>query len=186
MIDMQRYGGKRAYLTHLMTSARNLAGAYSSLKSVQWQSVQRLVFVCKGNICRSPYAEFQARALGMDAVSFGLEAMEGASADPAAARNAVARDLDISAHRSSRLKRSALRQGDLALLFEPSHLFAYEQTCGDSPAAVTLLGLWNRPSRPYIADPFGKSDRYFQECFSVIDVSMREIRERWRQSLPPG
>lgn len=180
MIDMQRYGGKRAYLTHLVARTRNMLGAYSQLEAVQWKSIKRLVFICKGNICRSPYGEFRARTLGMAAVSFGLDTVDGAEANPDAVKNAIERELDLSAHRSSRLHSSALQHGDLVLLFEPEHLAAYHRICGDSPATVTLLGLWVKPNRPHIADPYGRSDRYFQECFSIIDSGVRNIHERRR------
>ena len=40
---------------------------------IKWEDVDRLVFVCTGNICRSAYAEYKARSLGMSATSFGID-----------------------------------------------------------------------------------------------------------------
>jgi protein-tyrosine phosphatase len=175
MIDTERYGGRRAFLRHLLARSKTLIGSYSSSMSVDWKSRERLVFVCKGNICRSPYGAMKARSLGVDAVSYGLEAIEDAAANSDAIRNAAQRQIDLSNHRSHKLRAAEIRANDLVLFFEPQHLIAYRQTCGGHPAAVSLLGLWAEPNRPYISDPYGKSDRYFQECFSFIDSAVQAI-----------
>lgn len=179
MIDTERYGGRRAYLNHLAARALCLTGLYRPLMAIEWSAVRRLVFVCKGNICRSPYGEARARMLGIDAVSFGLSAVDGALADPSAARNAQRRQLDLSSHRSQRLEKARLSDDDLLLVLEPQQLRAVQERCGKNPA-VTLAGLWATPQRPYVSDPYGRSDAYFQECFAVIDASVAALAERVR------
>jgi protein-tyrosine phosphatase len=175
MIDTERYGGRGAFLRHLLARSKTLIGSYSPLMSVDWKSRERLVFVCKGNICRSPYGAMKARSLGVDAVSCGLEAIDDAAANSDAMRNAAQRQLDLSGHRSRELRTSEIRASDLVLFFEPQHLIAYRKIAGGRPAAASLLGLWAKPQRPYISDPYGKSDRYFQECFSVIVSGVQAI-----------
>jgi protein-tyrosine phosphatase len=177
MIDTELYGGRLAYLRHLTARALSLAGAYRTLTDIDWSAIERLVFICKGNICRSPYGAARARLLGFDAASFGLEAVDGALADPNAARNAQHRKLDLSAHRSLRLDAARLRNNDLLLVFEPRQLHAVEARCGRGPT-ITLAGLWVNPVRPYVSDPYGRSDRYFQECFGVIDASVTALVSR--------
>jgi len=175
MLKAERYGGRRAFAEHLLSRCKAAVGAYASSTEIDWRTARRLVFVCKGNICRSPYAAARARELGLQAISFGLEADDGTTADPLAVRNALARNLDLSSHRSARLVASGLRQGDVVLLFEPRHLTICRGVCGNVPEGISLLGLWTQPMRPYISDPFGKSDRYFQECFSIIDSALSMI-----------
>ena len=175
MIDTELYGGRRAFLRHLLARSKSLTGSYASLMSVDWQSRERLVFVCKGNICRSPYGAMKARSLGVEAISYGLEAIEDAAANSDAIRNAAQRQIDLSSHRSHELRASGIHANDLVLFFEPQHLIAYRRICGNHPAAVSLLGLWSEPKRPYISDPYGKSDRYFQECYSFIDSGVQAI-----------
>jgi len=180
MIDAERYGGRRAYLMHLGARTWALMGLYSRLIHINWSSINRLVFVCKGNICRSPYAAARARQEGLEAASYGLQALDGAGADSGAIRNAERRQVDLSGHRSRRLRAAEIRASDLVLLLEPRHLKTYQNMCAGHPAAVSLLGLWTRPSRPYIADPYTRSDRYFQECFSLIDAGVQSIAVRIR------
>ena len=178
MIDVELYGGKRGYLEHIRARALYALGAYRGAGEVDWTVIKRLVFVCKGNICRSPYASVRARALGVPAISLGLDAVDGTPADPAATRNAQVRALDLSAHRSLRMESCRISDDDLVVVVEPSQLAEVRRRSADQRPHVTLLGIWARPIRPHIQDPYGRSDRYFQQCFSIIDGSVTEIVRR--------
>lgn len=177
MIDVQLYGGYRGCLEHIRARTMYSFGVYPGRKVVAWDSVNRLVFICKGNICRSPYAEARARLLGVRAASFGLDASPGACADAVALRNARARGVDLAAHRSAKLERTSIAQDDLLIVFEPSQLRqVYSRV--DRQAQVALVGIWTPPYRPHIQDPYGRGDRYFQQCFSVIDANVMELARR--------
>lgn len=179
-VDFELYGGRRGYLKHLRSRVLHSLGAYRELHDIDWSATRRLVFVCKGNICRSPYAAARARDLGVQSASLGLEAADGAMADAAAARNARSRGLDLSAHRSARLESKRVQDGDLVVVFEPAQLRVARQRCeGSRP--ISLLGIWQRPLRPHLEDPHGRSDRYFQQCFSIIDANVAEIARRLTQ-----
>lgn len=185
MIDLELYGGRRGVLEHIRARTLYALGAYGSTGDIEWSSVKRLVFVCFGNICRSPYAAGRARLLGVSSISLGLNANDGASADPAAMRNALLRGIDLSAHRSARIDSPNLVDGDLILAFEPGQLFEIRRKFGDR-APVKLVGVWSRPSRPYIHDPYGRDDRYFQQCFSVIDRNVTKLVECMRSRRAPA
>lgn len=178
MIDFEIFGGKRGYLEHVRARALCALGAYSAVREIEWGSVRRLVFACKGNICRSPYACARARLLGLPAVSFGLEAAVGAPADPAAFRNAKARAVDLSAHRSASRESSGIMDNDLIVVFEPRQLTELRRWAAGRMPSVTLLGIWAQPFYPHIQDPYGRSDRYFQQCFSIIDSMVAELARR--------
>ena len=183
-IDFELFGGRRAFVEHIFARGLAVIGAYSNHGGFDWASVERLVFVCKGNICRSPYAEMKARSLGLLSASCGLEAVDGAFANRDAQRNAAARGIDLSAHLSRRFLPEDVRGNDLLLFFEP------RQAAGAARVArgiqTSLVGLWSESCRPYIADPYGRSDRYFQVCFGLIDSSLQVIASKMsdtRQSL---
>lgn len=171
MLDIELYGGKRGLLEHARARALYALGFYPDVRDINWIAVAGLAFVCTGNICRSPYASARARSLGVRAVSFGLEAGDGAPADPVAAQNALRRGLDLSAHRSARAESSSFAEDDLIIVFEPRQLAQICRRIGRQ-MHVSLLGAWSNPIRPHIQDPYGRSDRYFQECFSVIDTGV--------------
>jgi protein-tyrosine phosphatase len=171
MVDVELYGGRRGFLKHVRGRTLYALGAYRSGRDIDWNAVERLAFACKGNICRSPYACARARSLGVQAVSFGLEAAPGARADPAAVGNARVRGIDLSAHRSAGAESVRFTDRDLIIVFEPEQITQARQRIGSGMRAE-LLGIWSRPVRPHIQDPYGLSDRYFQQCFSVIDASI--------------
>lgn len=186
MIDTELYGGRRAYVAHLRARALYAIGSYRALRSIAWNDVERLVFVCHGNICRSPYASARARALGARAVSFGIEAADDAAADATATRNALQRGIDLGEHRSTRLQAAFLAPGDLVVVFEPQHLLGVTPHSGADVAGLTLLGLWTDPLRPHIQDPYGRSDRYFQQCYAAIDRNTHELVQRLAAHAAPA
>lgn len=178
MVDVELFGGGRAYLRHVCVRALYAVGAYRAVDRIDWDSISRLVFICHGNICRSPYACVRARGFGIDSVSFGLAAADGAVADECASRNALRRGVNLTLHRSARLRPKLLEKGDLVVVFEPQQLIEVRLLGATNLAGVTLMGVWDRPVYPHIHDPFGSSDRYFQRCFSTIDRNLDQIAAR--------
>lgn len=185
MIDIEMYGGKRGVLAHVRALILYALGIYGGVDDVDWPSVRRLVFVCLGNICRSPYAEVKARLMGMNSVSFGLSAENGTSADPAAVKNALVRGVDLSAHRAARIDPQCLLDGDLVIVFESWQVSEVRRRVG-ARVRVKLLGIWSTPRRPHIHDPYGHRDRYFQQCFSIIDTGLVELATHMRRGDAPA
>ena len=186
MIDAELFGGKRAYAAHLRARVLYAFGSYRSAENIVWGAIARLVFVCHGNICRSPYASERARSLGINSVSFGLNASGGMHADESASRNALLRGIDLTIHRSSLLQASLLARGDLVVVFEPWHLSRVRQRSIAGLAGITLLGIWAQPTQPHVHDPYGRSDRYFQRCFSTIDRNVQGLVTRIVASKAPA
>ena len=51
---------------------------------------------------------------------------------------------------------------------------------------VTLLGLWALTPKAHIEDPFGLSEAYFDECFSIIDESVSCLVSRLKPGTEEG
>jgi protein-tyrosine phosphatase len=170
------YGSYSGYVSHLLATCNAVLGRYTFATEVDWRRVNRFVFVCKGNVCRSPYAAAKALSLGLDSTSFGLSTSGGIPADAAAVRAAKLRHLDLSPHRSAQFDPSHLRSGDLVLAFEPHHVDTLRKLAPMKSLQFSLVGLWPwRALRPMIADPFGKCDEYFDSCFNRIDSAVNEL-----------
>ena len=174
MVDFELYGGKQGYLKHLNATALFRFGAYHEATDINWEKISRLVFACKGNICRSPYASARTRFLGVPTDSFGFAAKVGSLANPDAIRNAKLRGIDLNEHRSADLDTCGIREGDLLVVFEPPQIMEARRR-GIRKAQITLLGIWGELPRPHIHDPYGHSDRYFQWCFSLIDSAVARL-----------
>lgn len=176
-----RYGGKRGFARTLQYRTLTLLGRYRRYRQVDWSRVERLVFVCKGNICRSPFAELVARDEGLETVSCGVEASDGAPANQGALEAADRMGYDLSAHRSRKLATEPVGNGDLFVLLEPAHLDALEQHHGQR-RNCTLLGLWSRTRNPYIQDPYGTAPACFDRSFRLIEQSVRKIKHEIKKA----
>jgi len=170
----KNFGSRRGALLAIWNRILYMSGRYQSYKKVDWSSVDRLVFVCKGNICRSAYSETFARSLGLDAVSCGIETTPGCHANSVAVEIAAQRGHDLSGHRTTSIKSISFRKTDLILAMEPWHLGYLSDVYGDD-FVFSLLGLWSKPVNPYLHDPYGSSTLYFEKCFSNIEKSVNEI-----------
>jgi protein-tyrosine phosphatase len=166
-----RYGRRAGWVRHHLARTLDRFGAFFPLRRVPWNEVERLVFVCQGNICRSAYADARARRAGLRSVSFGLGGRDGDCANTVASERAAARGVDLSAHRATSAAAFRIHRGDLLAAMEPAQLPALAKL----GAPATLLGLWATPPRPHLEDPYGLCAAYFDTCFEVIDSAVERI-----------
>ena len=168
------YGSWRGFVRTWWRHFHYLLGGYRAYRTVDWDRVERLVFICKGNICRSAYAEALAKSLGVDAVSCGLNTRNGVPADEGAIKAAMLRGIDLTRHRTTPIEELILKKNDLFVAMEPWQVEQLKRRYGKE-YKYTLLGLWGQPVRPHIQDPYGMSDVYFDSCFNYIEKSLHEI-----------
>ena len=178
------YGGTGGFFTHLHAIALHRLGRWERHRQIDLREVKRFVFVCKGNVCRSPYAAARARAVGLPSISYGLDVQRETQATTQAQAEALRHGIDLSSHRSRSFEPGNTSRGDLLIGMEPSHLSQLATRHAGERLQVTLLGLWAKPPRPHVQDPFGQSPEYFNKCFDVIDAGVATLAELWRSE--PG
>ncbi len=171
------YGSRRGFALTYWHHLLYYVGRYRNYQNVDWQSVERLVFVCKGNICRSAYAEAVARSLGIEAISCGLDTIEDAPANDNAIRMAKQLGFDLEGHKTRSITYLVLKKTDLLIAMEPWQA-EFLQKGLTRQHYRTLLGLWAKPVFPYIQDPYGASPAYFEKCFRYIQKSVHELVEK--------
>lgn len=88
----------------------------------------RIMAVCTGNVCRSPYLQRRLGAAleelapgGFEVLSTGTAALEGAPADPGTRFELERRGLSAEGPRGRQLRAGELEQADLVLTAERSH-----------------------------------------------------------------
>ena len=138
------------------------------------EGVTRLVFVCRGNICRSAVAEAVARTLDFPACSFGTRTHLGKPANAGMAEAAAMLGYDLSGHRTTPLEHYTRAPGDLVLVFEPGHLDELRSGVGRK-WQVALLGAWARPRRAYIHDPFDGTAQYYERVARLIQGAVANL-----------
>ncbi|MBU5613502.1 arsenate reductase/protein-tyrosine-phosphatase family protein [Geomonas azotofigens] len=137
--------------------------------------MKRLIFVCRGNVCRSPYAEASAKALGFVATSCGVDVQVRTPCEPMAITAAFRRGIDISAHVSCSIYDLSLNSEDCLVALDPSHLAVTELVAKKHGCQYTLLGLWKRRSVLTIEDPYGKPVQAFEACYASIDEALEGL-----------
>ncbi|MCS5583712.1 hypothetical protein [Marinobacter sp.] len=162
-----RFGSKNGLLRLLLYRLLSKLGIYSRLQVSLPADNQRLVFVCSGNICRSPLAEVYARSLGREARSCGLDCSDGNPADPRARALAKKRGLTLDHHKTVNVKNFEFRDNDLVVLMEPRHIREFQRKVGKD-FSLALAGAYCEKPTPYIHDPFNCSLEFFENCERTI------------------
>lgn len=170
-----RYGTFRGFVRFALGHVERTVGKLTPFASPDWSRVDRLVFVCMGNICRSVYAERKAAAYGLKVSSFGLDTQAGRPAFETALERAAIRGVDLSGHGSQRASEFEILDGDLLIAMEPRQAYEMAARFTDPRWQLSLLGLWAKPVRPHIHDPYKLSAAYFDTCFAVIDTAIETI-----------
>jgi protein-tyrosine-phosphatase len=127
-----------------------------------------ILFVCLGNICRSPIAEAMAQEIlgeSVRAESAGLIAMSGNRATPEAVEAARERGFDIRHHRARNLSEIDLSSFDRIVALNRDIAARLERDYG---VPTETLVVWE------VEDPFGLDTDVYRSCASEIDKALRE------------
>lgn len=178
------FGTHRGLVRLLLGEAEYLAGRLNVFLRPDLQQTRRLVYVCLGNINRSPFAENIATSMGLHAISIGLATSTGAPAFDTAVTTARRFDIDLTAHRAIDFVDYERAEGDLLLAMEIRHAHRLLEL-GVPEKAIALLGHWATPHRVHIHDPHTLSDAYFLTCFTVIQSAVRELALACREAESP-
>ncbi|MCB1163978.1 MAG: low molecular weight protein arginine phosphatase [Candidatus Krumholzibacteriia bacterium] len=146
----------------------------------------RVLFVCTGNICRSPMAEGLARhhaaALGhaLDCASAGLIARNGLAASDNGVRTLRERGIDISGHQAQRLNGELVAWADVIVAMEEEHRLAVQEYPAAALKSVVLLSEWAGAPRlgPGIADPIGGSLADYARTADEIEAYIKRALAR--------
>ncbi|HRF43109.1 MAG TPA: phosphotyrosine protein phosphatase [Candidatus Competibacteraceae bacterium] len=176
-----RFATFRGWVRWLLAMAEWRVGRLRRFARLDFSAVRRVVFVCQGNICRSPFGEAVARRVGLPTASFGLATSTGMPAFGRAVETAQAQGIDLTSHRVTAIEDFTFQRGDLLVVMEvrqARRLLKSREL--PSEVQITLLGLWSEPLRPHLHDPFEHGPTYFQFCFQVIDSGVKELARRIR------
>lgn len=170
------YGSKSGLAQAFRVTVNYRLGKYKKYKQVNWLKVKRLVFVCKGNVCRSPFAESVAKQCGLPAASYGLVTNPGTAVNPIASRIALQLGVDMTEHRTKKFNVEELEDGDLIIGMEPSHCESHWYAGVRVDVQFALLGLLKSVNKkPYLHDPYGLSESYYYYCLSYIQRTVSAI-----------
>lgn len=157
-------------LYHYLKSRRNLT------------KINKIIFVCKGNICRSAFAEYLMKSITISKLfsieSCGLNVDKRMPAPFATIITAKKFGLDLGCHLSKGWEMCELEDADLILAMEFWQYRKLVELFPNKKENIALL----LEFAPFpenllcnINDPYGQSEKTFEKCFSKINRSIKAM-----------
>jgi protein-tyrosine phosphatase len=155
----------------------------------------QVVFVCWGNICRSPMAERVAQRMaaqqGLTGVEFSSAATSteelGEPIDPRAAAVLAEHGYLTNSHRAHRITRAEIEAADLVIAMEDIHL---RKMLAIAPGAtnLSLLSEYDPAAEPGsgIPDPWYGTPAGFYGTLDAIEAAIPGVLDRVRELIPVG
>jgi protein-tyrosine phosphatase len=156
--------------------------------------VSSIVFICKGNICRSTFAHYltletlrnSGEPIPLQVASAGLAARSGSASPAMAVEAARAFAIDMQAHRSRPLDEDMAGAADMLIAMEPWQVRAMQRRYPHKRSHLFLLPLfadgWNRRyhgwRRYHIQDPYGKGREDFMASFERVREGVEGLLNR--------
>ena len=147
----------------------------------------RILFICSGNICRSPmaaeYARHRASRTGLSHLlveSAGTLGIEDAPASDEAVETLAKIGLDLTHHRSRGLRRDDIARSELILVMEHRHLEVLDHRFPARERGVYLLRAFEDGPDPTLGapdldDPIGLSPDVYQARFAEIRTAVDHL-----------
>ena len=133
----------------------------------------KLLFICTGNTCRSPIAEGLAREMFGDVVqvsSAGMEAWEGAEASSHALEVLKELNVDLSRHRSRKIRSELLAEADWIIPMTQAQEKGLVHIFPQYVQKTRCLGDWGGQKRD-VRDPWmGSLEVYRQTAQEIIEL----------------
>ena len=148
--------------------------------------INNVLFVCTGNVCRSPFAEGLLRQIlaekgleGITVDSAGLLALPGNAATLLAQNVAAEFGVDLTDHLAKSVSKSLVAWCDLMLVMEKSHEESLLAAFPEAKGKVLLLRHFARHGsrRRGIADPYGLQYDAYRFCFLDIQDAVSGLAE---------
>jgi protein-tyrosine phosphatase len=145
--------------------------------------VTHVLFVCTGNICRSPFAAAAmeralpaARRSPAEIRSAGFFG-PGRPPPDAALAAALRRGIDLSAHRSRLVTEPLVRGSDCIFVMDPRQETELRNHVDGVRAPVLVLGDLDPADLAVrrIEDPYGKDERLFDAVYERIERCVQEV-----------
>lgn len=149
-----------------------------------------ILYVCKGNICRSPFAERLTKKLVekgandlLEIRSAGLDATVKNPPPKEAIDSAKMFGVSLDDHKARRLTRELITGSDLIVVMEVKHLHRLEETYPESKDKFFLLSMFSYEKPCWgsyyyfynIVDPYGKTGDQFLLCYKIIEMRLKNF-----------
>ncbi len=147
--------------------------------------MKHVLFVCTGNICRSPLAQtLLARALqersvtDIEVASAGTGAWDGAPASEGAYLVGIERGLDLSGHRARLLTREIVEDADLIFTMARHHRARVHELGGEGRVFVLGEYVGRTAEEAEVGDPFGGDLDVYRDTHAELEALIGAVADR--------
>jgi protein-tyrosine phosphatase len=139
--------------------------------------VEKILFLCYGNICRSPVAERLAvrRLPAAEVSSAGFYEHEGRSTPADIQVVAKSLGIDLSNWASRRVTREMVRRADLVILMDLQNFRDFRREFSSDQNKVIFLGLLLDPPQLMIPDPYDKTAPEIVRVIKQIEAGVAAL-----------
>lgn len=136
----------------------------------RWARARSVVFLCHGNICRSPFAERLARRAAPDKAvrSAGFYRRAGRAAPELAVEVAREHGVELDTHRSRVVDHATIDAADLVVVFDARNLASLAAWHPAARGKTIWFGALAATGPLALADPFGGTAADFRACYAQI------------------
>jgi protein-tyrosine phosphatase len=157
----------------------------------------KVLFVCMGNICRSPTAEGVFKRFVAEAGLAGHILSDSAGThdyhigeppDPRTQRAAAKRGYDLAALRGRQVARRDFDEFDYVLAMDETNLRLLERLCPPTHAhkLKLFLDFSGDPVRREVPDPYYGGAQGFEQVLDLVEQASRGLLEHLHQRFPVG
>jgi protein-tyrosine-phosphatase len=141
------------------------------------KQVEKILFLCYGNICRSPMAEKLAMRLlpKVEVSSAGFYEREGRSTPDEVQSAAESLGINLSDCASKRVTREMVQRADLVVLMDLYNFRDFRREFPGEETKVLFLGLLLDPPQLGITDPYGKAPDEIARILSEIEKGVTAL-----------
>jgi protein-tyrosine-phosphatase/predicted ATP-grasp superfamily ATP-dependent carboligase len=168
----------RDNISLLPLSISSIRKKYTQKAKDSIKNANSILFVCMGNICRSPFAQYYAQTFlpkNIEVLSCGYDTYDGRSSPHEAIAAAKKFGIDLTTHRSKEIDKNLIQNAQSIFVFDEKTRNILLSRYPSSKKKIHRLGLLVGKKHPIIADPYGGNLKTFIETYQKIIKALKKV-----------
>ncbi|MCC3144878.1 low molecular weight protein arginine phosphatase [Halanaerobium sp. Z-7514] len=149
------------------------------------ETIHRILFVCTGNTCRSPMAEYLLKDMikesqevdidNWEIISAGISAIKGVQANEKTSKVMSELGIDLAKHSSKNIKDIDLKKEDIIITMSRKHSRFLLLEYPDLADKIFTLKEFAEEEERDVEDPFGLSLEVYRETRDELEKELKKI-----------